>query len=154
MAEVLEILDKKLLRERDSKIYRNKGLKKLVGLYDHLVNNKAGLIPYKLRGIDMPTPPDGIEYRQLGTMEHNICDVLAMRMKEIKMSWSINGAVNLGKILSEKFSNRLFSTIDKIYKNIIPNDVIDTIVNMMPLTASDVNKKRKESKYLTRKKVR
>lgn len=63
----------------------------------------------------MPTLPEGIEYRQLGTMEHNICDVLAKRLKWRKMSWSINGVDNLEKILSEKSSNRLFGTIDKIY---------------------------------------
>ena len=27
---------------------------------------------------------DGIEYRNLGTMEHNICDILAQRMKRRK----------------------------------------------------------------------
>jgi hypothetical protein len=121
-------------------------LKKLVDLYDYLVNNKDGLIPYKLRGIDMPMPPEGMEYRQLGTMEHNICDVLAKRMKGRKMSWSTKGADNLAKILSEKFSNRLFSTVDKIYRNIIPNDVIDTVIHKMPLTASAVNKKCKVPK--------
>lgn len=30
------------------------------------------------------------------------------------MSWSVNGADNLAKIISEKFSNRLFDTVDKI----------------------------------------
>lgn len=30
-------------------------------------------------------------------MEHNICDVLAKRMKGRKMSWSISGADNLAK---------------------------------------------------------
>ena len=47
----------------------------------------------------MPTAPEGLGYRQLGTMEHNICDVLAHRMKGRKMSWSIDGADNLSKIL-------------------------------------------------------
>lgn len=48
-------------------------------------------------------------------MEHNI----AQRMKGRKMSWSVNGADNFDKMLSEKFSNRLFDTVDKIYRNII-----------------------------------
>ncbi|MCS6112318.1 ISLre2 family transposase [Clostridium botulinum] len=97
---------------------------KICDLYNYLTSNKDGLKPYKMRAdIKLPTPPDGIEYRSLGTMEHNICDVLAQRMKGRKMSWSINGADNLSKILSEKFSNRLFETIDKIYKNIIPSEV-------------------------------
>jgi len=121
--------------------------KKLTELYDYLSHNRDGLMPYKLRSnINMPTPPDGMEYRQLGTMEHNICDVLAHRMKGRKMSWSIKGADNLSKILAEKFSNRLFSTLDKIYRNIIPNEVIEAVIIKMPLSASSVNKKSKKSK--------
>lgn len=122
-------------------------LKKLTELYDYLVNNKDGLIPYKLRdNIKLPTPPEGIEYRQLGTMEHNICDVLAQRMKGRKMSWSINGADNLARILAEKFSNRLFDTIDKIYSNIIPSEIVDTVVSNMPLTVFKATKQAKKSK--------
>lgn len=113
---------------------------KICDLYNYLTSNKDGLKPYKMRAdIKLPTPPDGIEYRSLGTMEHNICDVLAQRMKGRKMSWSINGADNLSKILSEKFSNRLFETIDKIYKNIIPSEVIDTIIARAPLTVFQAN---------------
>jgi hypothetical protein len=120
--------------------------KKLIELYDYLSHNRDGLMPYKLKvNINMPPPPDGLEYRQLGTMEHNICDVLAHRMKGRKMSWSINGADNLSKILAEKFSNRLFSTLDKIYRNIIPNDVIETVIREMPLSAPAVNKKSNKS---------
>lgn len=29
----------------------------------------------------MLPPPEGIEYKAVGTMEHNICDVLDQRMK-------------------------------------------------------------------------
>ncbi|MBU3209042.1 hypothetical protein [Clostridium algidicarnis] len=93
--------------------------KKLIELYDYFVHNKEGLVPYKLRdNITMPTAPEGVEYRQLGTMEHNICDVLAHRMKGRKMSWSINGADNLSKILAEKFSNRLLVPWIKFIKTL------------------------------------
>ena len=121
--------------------------KKLTEWYDYLVHNREGLVPYKSRdNMTLPTPPEGIEYRQLGTMEHNICDVLAQRMKGRKMSWSINGADNLSKILSEKFSNRLFDTIDKIYRNIIPSEVIDNVVTKLPLTVFQANKETKKCK--------
>ena len=111
--------------------------RKLTELYDYLVHNREGLVPYKLRGdIKLPTPPEGIFYNQLGTMEHNICDVLAQRMKGRKMSWSINGADNLAKILAEKFSGRLFETVDKIYKNILPNELVDEINIKTSLSAA------------------
>lgn len=79
-------------------------------------------------------------------MENNICDVLAQRIKGRKMSWSINGADNLAKVLSEKFNNRLFDTIDKIYRNIIPKEVIESINITLPLTSSQANRKAKKSK--------
>lgn len=141
--EGLEAITKMLIANNDNE----KAFNKLVTLYDYLVSNREGLIPYKLRdNIKMPTPPEGIEYKSLGTMEHNICDVLAQRMKGRKMSWSINGADNLAKILSEKFSNRLFDTIDKIYRNIIPKEVIESINITLPLTGFQANKKAKKSK--------
>lgn len=62
------------------------------------------------------------------------------------MSWSINGADNLSKILAEKFSNRLFDTVDKIYRNIIPNEVIDSIITKLPLTVFQANKESKKCK--------
>lgn len=99
---------------------------------------------YKQRDdIDLPTPPEGTFYNQLGTMEHNICDVLAQRMKGKKMSCSISGANNLEKILAEKFSGRLFETVNKIYKNIISNDIVDEIIINIPLSAVHVNIKMK-----------
>ena len=79
-------------------------------------------------------------------MEHNICDVLAQRMKGRKMSWSIKGADNLAKILAEKFSGRLFETVDKIYKNIILNEVVDEIVINMSLSASKSKQKNDNNK--------
>lgn len=141
--EALGLITKLLILNNDNE----KDFNKLATLYDYLVSNREGLIPYKLRdNIKMPPPPEGIEYKSLGTMEHNICDVLAQRMKGRKMSWSINGADNLAKILSEKFSNRLFDTVDKIYRNIIPREVVENINIALPLTASQANKGTKKCK--------
>ena len=62
------------------------------------------------------------------------------------MSWSVNGADNLAKILSEKFSNRLFDTVDKIYRNIIPKEIVESINATLPLTVFQANKKSKKCK--------
>lgn len=93
----------------------------------------------------MSTLPESIEYKSLGTMEHSICDVLDQRMKGRKMSWSINCADNLFKILSEKFSNRLFDAIDKIYRNIILKEVIESINVTLSLTVTQDNKRTKKT---------
>ena len=143
VAEGIEALVNIMIANNDDE----KVFNKLTTLYDYLVSNRDGLVPYHMRAdIKMPTPPEGIEYRSLGTMEHNICDVIAQRMKGRKMSWSISGADNLAKILLEKFSNRLFETVDKIYRNIIPNEFIETINISLPLAASKVNKGTRKSK--------
>ena len=79
-------------------------------------------------------------------MEHNICDVLVQRMKGRKMSWSINGADNLAKILSEKFSNKLFDIVDKIYRSIIQKEIVESINVAVLLTVFKANKESKKSK--------
>ena len=125
-----------------------KKYKKLENLYTYLFENKIGLRPYHLREeIKMPKAPEGLEYRYLGTMEHNICDILAQRMKGRKMSWSIIGANNLSKILAEKASKRIYNLIDNIYNDVISRDKLETITEMITLTASDVNNKVKRGKY-------
>lgn len=142
--ESFEYLTKLMVKYTDDE---NK-FKKLEKLYTYLFDNKIGLRPYHLREeIKMPKAPEGLEYRNLGTMEHNICDVLAQRMKGRKMSWSIKGANNLAKILAEKASKRIYNVIDEVCSGVIPEDKLETITEMIPLTAADVNKKAKKSKY-------
>src|SRR5690554_5499384 len=82
--------------------------KKLEKLYNYLSNNYEGLIPYKLRGIELPALPNGLEYRGMGTMEGNVCDVITLRMKNRKMSWSEDGADNLAKLLVARASGALY----------------------------------------------
>ncbi|WP_270215437.1 hypothetical protein [Clostridium butyricum] len=52
----------------------------------------------------------------------------------------------MSKILAEKFSNRLFATIDKIYSNIIPSEIINTVVFNIPLTVFQATRPFKKSK--------
>lgn len=124
-----------------------KKLLKLEELYNYLVENKDGLIPYKQRkDIKLPKPPEGLEFRNLGTMEHNIADVLASRMKGNKMSWSIKGASNLAKILSKKFSNKLYDEIEGLCRNTRSTEQLSEVVKTVILTASQANRKEKKSR--------
>jgi hypothetical protein len=151
MEESFEYLTKLMVKYTDDE---NK-FKKLEKLYTYLFDNKIGLIPYSLRKeIEMPEAPEGLEYRTLGTMEHNICDVIAQRMKDRKMSWSIKGAGNPAKILVEKASKRIYNIIDEVCSGVIPEDKLGTITEMITLTAADVNKKAKGSKYYPVKQAR
>lgn len=123
-------------------------IKKLRKLQEYLLSNKEGIRPYHLRDdIKIPEAPEGLFYRHLGTAEHNICDVLAQRMKGRKMSWSIKGANNLAKILAEKFSGNLYETIDRLLYGVIPDEKFEEIVEVVKKVAD------KESGYARKQKI-
>lgn len=66
-------------------------------LYKYLSNNREGLLPYQERGIKIPSPGEGIEYRNMGVQENQNCTVITLRMKHRRMRWSVKGANNMGK---------------------------------------------------------
>lgn len=84
-----------------------KAKKQLRDLQNYFTENQIGLMPYLARGLDLPALEDGLVYRCMGTMEHNICDVISQRMKHRKGSWSLSGGGNMAKVLACKASRRL-----------------------------------------------
>jgi hypothetical protein len=105
--------------------------KKLYELHEYFHSNKEGLIPYQERGLKLPLPPEGIEYRNLGTMEHHVCDGAAKRMKHQKASWSKKGAANLGRILCKKACGNLHETIITLSKIVLPLRYKETIEEVL-----------------------
>lgn len=105
--------------------------KKLRELYTYFKENQEGLIPYKERGLDIPKPKDGLVFRNLGTMEHHICDIIALRMKHRKASWSIKGAGNLAKILAAKATGKLHEVIEKFSKLTLPEEKTREIIEVL-----------------------
>lgn len=103
----------------------------LRNLYTYLSNNKDGLIPYQKRGIDFPSPPAGIEYRKLGTCEHNVDLVVAKRMKHKGACWSTDGASNLGKLLALKASKELTKTLEQISRVVLPEKATSDIITIL-----------------------
>ena len=72
---------------------------KLGKLLGYFYENKDSLLTWQERGIDLPAPPEGIVYRNMGVQEANNCDLITHRMKHRKGSWSIQGANHMAKIL-------------------------------------------------------
>lgn len=107
------------LRQRDLKgmfeyleTYRNSlsvddEISKVKELETYFRNNEAGLIPYQERDLDLPGSPDGLVYRNMGTMEGNNWSILASRLKHQHRSWSRSGANHLAKILAKKSEGKL-----------------------------------------------
>jgi hypothetical protein len=123
-----------------------KCMKKLETLYNYLTSNREGLKPYHLRGLDLPKPPEGVEYRHLGTMEHNICDIIATRMKGRKMSWSTSGANHLAKLLAERASKTLYQRLSELMQSDVSSNWLEEITEVIQFSAAEVNKNTRKSK--------
>ena len=72
---------------------------KLEKLYRYFNSNKGNFLTWQERGIELPAPPEGTVYRNLGTQESSNCNLLTGRMKHRKGSWSVAGANHMAKIL-------------------------------------------------------
>ncbi len=70
-------------------------------------NNREGLLRYQSQGLELPEAPEGLEYRNMGTMENHVWSVIARRMKHNHTSWSVRGGNHLAKILAKKCSGKL-----------------------------------------------
>ena len=81
--------------------------KALRELYTYFFNNKDGLILYKRRGFDLPPPPEGKEYLNMGAMESNVFSIIGNRMKGRRRNWSIAGGNNLARLLCLKATGKL-----------------------------------------------
>ena len=72
---------------------------KLVNLHNYFYDNRDSLLTWQERGIKLPTPPEGIVYREMGVQELNN-NIYTMRMKHRRGAWSESGANNMARILS------------------------------------------------------
>jgi hypothetical protein len=83
-------------------------------LHTYFTNNADGLISYHRRGLTLPEPPEGKEYRHLGAMESNVFTIIGNRMKGRRKSWSIAGGNNLARLLCLNVAGKLRSTISSL----------------------------------------
>ena len=90
---------------------------KLDKLYKYFSGNRDKLLTWKERGIDLPPPPDGIEYKSLGTQEHSNSDIITHRMKRRKASWSKQGASHMAKLLCQRVTMENVGSDIILYKN-------------------------------------
>lgn len=99
-----------------------KTVEKLETLQKYL---KTGLPRYqdilKKQGKTMPKSPDGIEYRDMGTMESQIFSVLKVRLMSGRKAFAKKGANYLSKVCAEYSENKGDIEIEKI-ESAIPID--------------------------------
>jgi len=109
----------------------DKGSKKARELLEYLKKNQEGLIPYQRRAIKLPKEPEGIVYKNLGTQENHNCSVITQRMKHRRMSWSMNGANNIAKLLVRKENKTLYDTIERYTDGIIMAARLNEVVEVL-----------------------
>ena len=104
---------------------------KLTTLHTYFTTNKDGLIGWHGRGLKLPKPPEGKEYRRLGTMESNIFTIIGNRMKGGRTCWSVNGGNNLARILSLKHTDKLHNMLNQLTNCFLPRKYAEEVTVKM-----------------------
>jgi hypothetical protein len=140
----------KALSKIDSLKYECGGLEnevnKLTTLENYIKSNIDGIVVYKDRpGITLPEPPEGLEYRTLGTMERNV-NIFAKRMNGAK-SWSERGANNLAKIIALKMEKGFKDKISALVSGHLSERVTERFTESLSSSKVAVKKAVKRSLY-------
>lgn len=121
-----------------------KQVNKLTSLQKYL---KDGLPRYKDEIKDIPNPPTGIEYRNMGICESQIFKVLSRRFSDRRMSFSKAGATLLSKVVAMKAENKDSKILDVVESPIkVDNSVEEWI--------TEIEKQIAESKLVKDKKLK
>lgn len=96
-------------------------------LISYFTSNREGLLPYQERGIEIPESPEGLVYKNMGTMENHIWSIIARRMKHNHTSWSIKGGNHLAKILAKKCAGKLYEVTEKLRVPVFEEEKLEKI---------------------------
>ena len=102
-------------------------IEKAETLIRYFSTNRDGLLSYQKRGINIPANPNGLIYKNMGTMENHIWSIIARRMKHNHTSWSIKGGNHLAKILAKKCSGKLYEVTEKLRIPVFEEEIFEEI---------------------------
>ena len=151
---ILELLREEKIEEvfRYLEIYRNslcddKEIEDAEELMRYYENNREGLLPYQSQGLELPEPPEGLEYRNMGTMENHVWSVIAKRMKHGHRSWSRRGGNHLAKILAKKCSGKLNEVTERLRKPVFEEEKVEELYGEILMAAKAPKKDGKGYEY-------
>ena len=148
-----------LLREEETEelfryleIYRDslsddeerKDVEELIRYYE---NNREGLVPYQSQGLKLPKAREGLEYRNMGTMENHVWSVIAKRMKHGHRSWSVRGGNHLAKILAKKCSGKLCEVTERLRRPVFEEEKVEELYGEILMSAKAPKKDGKGYEY-------
>lgn len=152
--DVMEMLENLELEElfRYLEIYRDslseeseiEDVNELITYYE---NNREGLIPYQKQGLELPENPEGLEYRNMGTMENHVWSVIAKRMKHNHTSWSKRGGNHLAKILAKKCSGKLYEVTERLRRPLFEEEKVEELYGEILMSAKAPKKDGKGYEY-------
>jgi hypothetical protein len=123
-----------------------KEVEKLTSLENYIKNNIDGVIVYRYRdSMSLPEAPEGVEYRNLGTMERNI-NIFAKRMKGAK-SWSEKGADNLSKIIALKMGKSFKDKIAALMSDKVSERFTERFEETLSSSKAGLNKTVRKAVY-------
>lgn len=146
--ELIQIITDKRYNEVQDYIeglkYKLGGEEKIVNKLKKLQNYlRDGLPRYqdvlKKQGRELPTAPDGIEYRDMGTMESQVFSVLKVRLMSGRKSFLKDGASYLSKVCAMYYEKNGEIKLQKIESE-IPID--DSVENWIKEIEENVRKNR------------
>ena len=82
-------------------------------LKEYLKIHKEELASYKKRGKEIPDPPKGIVYKNMGIQENQNCTLITLRMKGKRKRWSSSGANNMIRLLYYRENKELYDAIER-----------------------------------------
>lgn len=91
--------------------------------------------------------PEGLEYRNMGTMENHVWSVIARRMKHNHTSWSKRGGNQLAKILEKKCSGRLHEVTEKLKRPVFEEEQVEELYKDILMSAKAPKKDGKWYEY-------
>ena len=151
---ILELLEEEKIEEvfKYLECYRNslweeKEIEETEELIRYYENNREGLLPYQSQGLELPESPEGVEYRNMGTMENHIWSIIAKRMKHGHRSFSIRGGNHLAKILAKKCSGKLYEVTERLKKPILEQEKTELICEEILTAAKAPRKEEKGYEY-------
>lgn len=151
---ILELLRKEEIEGlfRYLEIYRNSlsdddEIEEAEELIRYYENNREGLLPYQSQGVKLPEPREGLEYRNMGTMENHVWSVIAKRMKHGHRSWSRRGGNHLAKILAKKCSGKLYEVTERLRRPVFEEEKIEELYGEILMAAKVAKKEGKGYEY-------
>ena len=152
--EIMELLEAEKIEKLFDYLetYRNSlgddsEIKDATDLIEYYNNNRNGLLPYQSQGLELPENPEGLEYRNMGTMENHVWSVIARRMKHNHTSWSKRGGNHLAKILAKKCSGKLQEVTDRLTRPVFKEEKVEELYEEILLAAKAPKKDGKGYAY-------